>query len=267
MIQLPAVGVIIPTYGHFDYAQLAIESACKYTPSATIIVVDDQSPDWPGERIVSGFTDGRHPYYIQRYETNGGLSRSWNAGLRYCRRAGIEYAVCGNSDLVFSDGWWGELVAGLRPRHHSDGPRGRYNFVGPVTNAAGHSKAQQVTRYIPDYEVDDDQDAIDATARKLRTGYHDYVGRSLLNGFCFAGRTEDFWKAAITPTEVFRNDIPLAGNEDEFFERAKTHGMIGGICPRSFVFHYRSVSRGLKGRENLEMGAMRLPEGCTGCGK
>lgn len=244
------VGIIIPTYGHFDYAKLAVESAAD-TPGACVIVVDDCSRDWPGERIVRGWLPPGVPYLCQRYDHNGGLSRSWNAGLRLARMAGLEYAVCGNSDLVLSRGWWEPLHEALQSHH----------FAGPVTNAPGHVNAQQVKRYIPDYTVDDT--LIDETGARCRRIDRRWTIRTELNGFCFAGRVASFF--AVGDPEPFDPNIPMSGNETEFFKRSADLSMSCAIVPQSFVFHYRSVSRGLNGRRPEE-GASRLPAGCAGCG-
>lgn len=249
---MSTIGFIIPTRGHFEYAQLAIESAAR-TPGAYVVVVDDASDDWPGDRIISGMVPNGVPYIIQRYERQGGLSRSWNAGIRLARQAGCTFAVCGNSDLVFSRDWWPPIERALD----------NYHFAGPVTNAPGHSPDQHVEKYHPGYVVDDDPTDIDHIGATLPA--NDPIGRSLLNGFCFAGRVECFEKCGISRANAFDPDIPLAGNEDDFFERVKSHGLRPCIVPTSFVFHYRSVSRGLKGR-TIEKGAARL-QTCGGCEK
>lgn len=244
-----SVGIIIPTYSHFAYAQLAIESAAR-TPGATIIVVDDGSPDWPSERIIRGWLPESVPFVIQRYDGNkGSLTRSWNTGLRIARNLGLEYAVCGNADLVFARGWWGPIEHTLAS----------FDFVGPITNAPGHCGTQDITRHLSGYFLSDDPDDIDQTQQRLTYSTAAPIARGMLNGFCFAGRVESFHRAG-----MFDPSIPMDGNEDDFFIRAGSLGMTGGICLRSFVFHYRSVARGLKGR-GIESGAVRLA-GCTGCG-
>lgn len=248
------VALIIPTYRHFAYAQLAVESAAR-TPGVVVMVIDDGSPDWPGERIVRGWLPPTVPFVIQRYDGHAGsLSRSWNRGLHLARDMGTPYVVCANADVVFAEGWWEPV----RELLYS------FDFVGPLTNAPGHCNGQNVTRYLPGYEVDDDPDMINEIQSRLERAAHPHLSRGQFNGFCIAGRTASFLRVGGTPGEVFDPRRPLAGNEDDFFCRAKTLGLRGAICPTSFVFHYRSVSRGLKGKR-LDRGHTRLA-GCTGCG-
>jgi len=240
------VGIILPSYGHFQYLHLAAESAAK-TPGVVVIVVDDASKDWPGDRTVRGYLPNDVPFVIQRYDGNAGLSRSWNAGLRICRNMGLPYAVCGNSDLVFSMGWWEHLEAALQS----------HDFAGPVTNSPGHVRQQNVTRYIPGYVASDDPDDIEDTAKALRGAGHTVGVRSNLNGFCIAGKTDSFHRAG-----NFNPSIPLAGNEDDLFKRSAALGMTCAVVPQSFVFHYRSVTRG----DKFAGGQPVRLAGCTGCG-
>jgi GT2 family glycosyltransferase len=241
-----SVAIIIPTYSHFAYAQLAIESAAR-TPGATLLVIDDGSPDWPSERIIRGWIPAHVPFIIQRYDKNAGsLTRSWNTGIRHARNLGCEYVVCGNADLVFPVGWWEPMEELFE----------HFYFVGPLTNAPGHSREQRIERVLPDYVLSDDPDDIDQAQREITGGGS---ATSRLNGFCFAGRVSAFDRLG-----GFNPARPMAGNEDDLFQRAAANGMTLGIAP-SFVFHYRSVSRGLK-VNRLEGGAMRLA-GCGGCGK
>ena len=241
------LGIIIPSFNHFEYVHLACESAAK-TPGALVIVIDDASPQWPGDRVVRGYLPSTVPFVIRRYDRNAGLSRSWNAGLRVCRDMGLPYAVCGNSDLVFPDGWFEPIEEALATHH----------FAGPVTNAPGHARHQAVGRYLSGYELSDDPSDIDDVAKHLRAAGHPIQTRTHLNGFCFAGRTESFCRL------WFNESIPLAGNEDDFFNRAGNEGMNAAVVPTSFVFHYRSVSRGEK-FTGIGGGSVRL-KGCTGCG-
>lgn len=248
-----SVGIIIPTYGQWDYVKLAVESASR-TPGAVIIIVDDGSPTWPGERVVSGWVGDGVPFVIQRYFGNRrNLSRSWNTGIEIARGMGCRYIVCGNSDLVFPARWWGPMRAAL-----DDGA----DFVGPVTNAPGHVRRQDVTRYLPTYDLSDDPDDIDQTQRELLDTEGPAIDAARLNGFCFAGSMRGFDQIGKRP---FDERVPMLGNEDDFFQRASQyHDAKVKIAPRSFVFHYRSVSLGLD-LSRPSQGAARIP-GCAGCG-
>src|SRR5687768_14410941 len=91
--------VIIPTKGHFDYAKKCIESLNAHTYGMHCAIIDDNSPEfyeveWPQ---FTGFKE--------HFATDGGLTRSWNRGLQIARDHGYKYAVCTNSDVLFTPGW------------------------------------------------------------------------------------------------------------------------------------------------------------------
>lgn len=240
------LGVIIPTCGHWPYAIRTIQTLLASTPDAIAIVIDDASADWSPDypaRLQSLGAPGR--VIVQRYQKAAGLTRSWNAGLRICRQMGIEYAVPANSDLAFAPGWWAPIESAIS---------GGSTYCGPITNAPGHSGGQQVASWLPGYSVDDTDSAISATGDQLKQYAGTVHTTDRLNGFCFAGQTESFWQHAKTPNDVFDPAFPLAGNEDEFFGRAKSAGARLSIVPASFVFHYRGVTRN---GEKLSTGKVR----------
>src|SRR4051812_10391494 len=51
--QGPRVWFVVPTYGQFDYAAACVKTAIQNTPRSHVVLVDDCSPDWPGESWVN----------------------------------------------------------------------------------------------------------------------------------------------------------------------------------------------------------------------
>jgi GT2 family glycosyltransferase len=122
---------------------------------------------------------------------------------------------------------------------------GAADFAGPVTNAPGHCPHQNVVNWLPDYELSDAERSLTATAARLSMAFAGVVEPAAkLNGFCIAARTSAFWQYAFDRKSAFDPAIRLAGNEDAFFRRAQGRGARLAVLPSSFVFHYRSVTRG-----------------------
>lgn len=236
--------VIIPTYGQWEYAKEAIETAAANTPGGLVVVIDDASPVFPGLDIVRAWAG---PSGIcQRYEVNGGLSRSWNRGIQIAIAMGCDVVVCGNSDCHYPPGWFDAIAEAL----------GHHPFVGPITNAPGHCPAQDVEAYLLGYRLSEEPEAIAETQRQAFSMRRHPIPARRLNGFTFAGWVDQFLGCAFQGQQVFRVDKPLDGNEDDFFTRATSRGRWPAVALGSFVFHYRSVSRGLKGR-GIEKGWRR----------
>lgn len=248
------VGIVIPTFNQFDYALRAIESALVKTTSVEplVIVVDDASPEWNSvycESVylptVENFSKATNAIHMFRFDRNGGLTRSWNYGLEFARAAECDYCCVTNSDVVFSKGWLEPLLESLES----------FDLVGPLTNAPGSEVKQQVTNYIPDYSASDNQDSIDETARSCRLNAQQAI-KTTLNGFCLLAKMPTWTANAYAEHQYFRpinnfnsrgqrNPTPLMTlNEYELQSRWHKAGLRSGCCLRSFVFHYRSVSRG-----------------------
>lgn len=250
--------VIIPTYGHFDYAELAIESLLLTTPEAAVLIVDDGSKDWTtkGAPMVSRLArrfSGRDIVSFDLGE-NRGVTRMWNIGLEEARNHEFKYACTTNSDVVFAHDWWPRLKNGIE--------KFGYDLVGPVSNTPGPTARgeQEVGRWLPGGY--DKPDGGYEAVRLVSLGLEHYrelepfdVGTKGLgvNGFCMAAKTESWWKAAYDKTHVFNpgHRYRMTLSEDELHKRWRAKGMKIGIVPSSFVFHWRSVTRGDKYKKGL----------------
>ena len=104
------IGFICPTYDalNFDsYTKLSLESFFTTTPNGVALVVDDGSSGW-SDNYVKSLKDcvNRYPgcdLHVIHFPKNGGLTRSWNAGLTKADELNLDYAIAGNNDVVFTD--------------------------------------------------------------------------------------------------------------------------------------------------------------------
>lgn len=235
------VAVIVPTYKHFGVAEGAVRSAFAHTPDCRVFVLDDHSPDWDpawAARLGAEFPHLRW----HRFGKNGGLTRSWNEGLRLARESGCAYTVAANSDVLFTPGWFEPLAWAL-----DNG----VDLAGPLTNAPGHQPKQQVKRHLPDYTAADDPAALAETARRLAEKNPRIFTPLRINGFCMAAKTLRWWEGAFSPAAVFNPKFKMTRNEDELQGRWARLKRVAAVVTASFVFHYRGVSRtgGTRGRE------------------
>jgi GT2 family glycosyltransferase len=202
-------------------------------------VIDDASTEW-GDIDWNCWPS---PKGIElHFSRHAGLTRSWNAGLVLAAERSADYAVCTNSDVLFSKGWFGPLASALRNGFH---------LVGPLTNAPGHASWQNVAPFYeplgsPFSDADEQLDEISNAIRKHLVGPIE----APINGFFMMARTATWFKGALTRDCVFDPHYPLVGNEVELQRRWSRAGFRIGFVPQSYVFHYRSVSRpeGLEGK-------------------
>lgn len=250
------IGFICPSYNNFDYALRTIQSFFKHTPGGYCIFLDDCSPYWTPEwqsKFASALPTprGDQGMYILRFATWGGLTRSWNYGLKIALEQQLDFCVAGNNDILFTEGWQDGLLASLA---HG------YRLVGPVSNAAGVSSdgKADVWRYLSEYHLTDDPAYLNAVAQELRSKFAGVVVDTKINGFFMMAKTADWWDGAYNYADghVFcpRNDFTSKGkpnatplmtlNEDELQGRWMAKGWKTAVVPSSFIFHYRAVSRG-----------------------
>jgi GT2 family glycosyltransferase len=249
--KLSSVLVVIPCRGHFDYARRAVislvnEAARHREPRVEYVIVDDASREWHS----LSWRDWPDPDCRKiRFEAQAGLTRSWNAGLRLAREISAKYAVCTNSDVLFSRAWFEPLAEALESG---------FDLVGPVTNAPGEATWQSVRPFCtqPRPRLDDNADHMDLVVKDIRARKVGTI-EAPINGFFLMAKTRTWWRGAFSRECVFNPDYPLEHNETELERRWLQAGRRIGFCPRSYIFHYRSVSRpaGLKGR--LGKGAFR----------
>lgn len=257
------IGVVIPTYGAHDYARAALESFFATTPlswGSAVIVVDDASPNYEVEHGLAFGDIEQRPWrqnaHFIRFDKNGGLTRSWNAGLKtFIDSGNFSHLVVTNSDVLFTPYWYEDLI------HATDVKN--FALVGPVTNAPGTEQHQCVTNFAPTFELTDDKEKLGEISALCRNEYHHEVREAPLNGFFLFARAR-MWDAGRYDYEhVFnpRNDFDSKGrpnptplmtlNEYELQRRWRAKDWQIGFCPGSFIFHYRAVSRGDKYKRGL----------------
>lgn len=242
-------GLIIPVYGQFEYVAKCLDTMVRYCSDYYCILIDDGSPDWD-DKWEAAFRRMVPPdcLYFERFAQNQGVTATWNYGLELARKFETEIAVIVNSDTLFSPGCLVRTAISLE----------KVDLMGPMSNAAGNLPDQQIENMIRSYKVSDDLDDLAELSARLREQYRGQIKECRVNGFWMAARTEIWWKNAFDAKHVFDPKNRITGNESEYQKRFK--GKIGAVRD-VFIFHYRSVSRGL---ENVNpeycKGAYRLAE-------
>ena len=239
---MPLVAGIIPTYGQFDYARIATESFLRSESDSVAIVIDDASPDW-NDRWLEGLDKTRIIQHI--FDENTGVTRSWNWGIKKAKEIRARFVVVGNSDLLFPENWFAPVQKAFRYG---------WEFLGPLTNAPGDKRRQNISRYVKDYELKDDPSSIKELVSRLPKYSKESVVGDGINGYCMIGRPESWMAYGLFNEKRY----PMTHQETSFFRHVRRNGGGSniGIALHSFVFHYSSVSKGLK-RGGLDQGNFR----------
>lgn len=248
------IGFVCPTYKHDDYTARAIASFFKYTPDGYCILVDDASPYWTARTqetyaALLPQPRGNQGMAIHHFPEWGGLTRSWNKGLEIARQQGMTYAIAGNNDILFNEGWYEGMCATLDAG---------YALTGPLSNAPGITGQgiQEIWRYVPEYQLTDDPAYHNQLSAQLKARYAGNVVEGNINGFFLMAKMATWQEGRYDDQHFFcpRNDFNSKGqpnptplmtlNEDELERRWHQRGWKFAVSVSSFIFHYRAVTRG-----------------------
>lgn len=252
------LGFICPVYNasvFASYTQKSLISFFETTPNGVAIVVNDGELGWSSEYEQSLF-DLKSAYpeaslHILKFSDNAGLTRSWNAGLAKAVELDLNYVVVGNNDIIFSENWYEGMLCAL-----ANG----YSLVGPISNAPGVTAKgrQNVELYVPNYKLTDDLIEINKVAEYVRHEYFGRTNQSRINGFFMMATLKSWIKGKFDEHHFFKpinnytskgylNSTPtMTLNEDELQSRWAKNKLKFGVVLSTFIFHYRSVSRGDK---------------------
>jgi len=253
------IGFVCPTYQAHElhaYTERAISSFFKTTPNGVVILTDDASPDWASyklklEELRSSLNIAEDRFHIVRFDKEGKLTRSWNAGLRLATYLKLDYAIAGNNDVIFTPQWHSGLLHALN---------NGYDLVGPLSNAPGVTAKglQEVRHYTNKYILSDRDEHLNAVAKDLYDKHLGKVVESPINGFFQMAKVISWVKGKYSAEDFYRplnkftskgkvNRTPLMTlNEDELQARWRKLNMKSAVVCSSYVFHYRAVSRGDK---------------------
>lgn len=250
----PKICLVMAQYNQLDYTEMAIESFFKNTTGADtgIILVDDCSPEYDNEWACELTT--KYNVTVIRNEKNLKLTASLNLGFNYIPASFQDnetFVGIVNNDILFSPYWHKPLIRALKSN--------KFHLVGPCSNAPGVTARgfQDVRLYTSEYELSDTEESIARIRNHI--GERDPV-ETKINGF-FMFSSYHLWRSGAyqddsaelklfeCPIPVMpsgrRNPTPwMTGQEDELQSRWKKKGRRMACCPDSFIFHYRSVSRG-----------------------
>jgi len=219
------VGVVVTTHGEYGvFARSSVYSLVEHLPSPYhIVLVVNRSTDPITLRLVRDVR--RRPDMQARVleDDAGGLTRTWNIGIRLCKRAGCTSVILMNHDLVVNPSI-SHLVSAC---HEARKPNLLY--FGPLMNRPGpedHNQAQ-----LGACAEDREPFVLEDAARADQ--------KAPLNGAIMAFPIRVLEATKFDLVNYFDPSFPYGGNEVEWFHRAQARGGAGVVVPRAYVQHYK----------------------------
>lgn len=224
------IALAILSWNHMEYTDLTFKSLfASITPSKKYdyhyFLFDDGSTD-DTLNLVS-------KYKSQKLNIIGSLFNEGtvkNANKAYYMTKDCDYFLILNNDLKFAKDWAPKLLDGMISMDA--------DLAGPVTNAPGPHKLQDIRNYVDNYKLSDKQNIINEVAQKI-TNLKPFT-TSLINGFALAIKQTYMQIHAYEKDKFFKaGPVPEFGIETEFQKRTKT---VPVIVPSSFLFHYKQIT-------------------------
>lgn len=227
---MPRVLVIIVTYNGEKWAERCFGSLLRSTVRADLMVVDNGSTD----RTLAVARELCPEATIIETGANLGFGKANNIGLRHALEHGYDYAYLLNQDAWVEPDTIETLIS-AQHRHN------QFGILSPMQMTAG---LETPDPYFGECckEWNCKGFAADAAAGTLGELYE--------AGFIMAAH----WlvaREALIRVGGFAPIFPHYGEDNNYLDRARYHGLKAGICPRALAVHDRA------GREESSAGKCR----------
>ena len=218
------VSIAMTCFNQLDYTKNGLKSLIQNTKNQGNIkykfyLLDDCSTD---NTYKEFYNKKNITYYCE--EKQMGVNNLWNVACELTKNS--DFLILVNNDVKFSKNWSENLI--------SEMIKNRAVASGPITNAPGHIKKQNVRIYLNHYDPsnnDDDINSISDQLENIKSFHH-----RTLNGFCMAFNIR--WLNTLDKPIVSSQD-PNFGGEDSLFKQYPCNPL---IVPSSFIFHYKQIT-------------------------
>ena len=218
------IGIVITTHGFNGiYARQCLECFMREIPPNYFIVlyINESSDPITLELQHTHSRHNVHIVYVENQEEGGGLTGTWNNGVKLCLQNECDVVIISNDDVVF-DGCINNIIWQCYLEKDA------LKYFGPISNKPGpkDSKINQC-QYGMYPQLCDSRIAV------CDDNY------CYLNGFFMVFSREVLLLNMFDETYFFDPSNPFNYNEVEWFERFKQKGGIGVIVPQTFIYHYK----------------------------
>jgi hypothetical protein len=197
-----------------------VESVIEHTPEPRLIQVYDNESTHPAAQSLRGrWADvpGLEFIRVDDQKSGGGLTGTWNRGVRDAIAHGCDRVVFLNHDTVV-DGTWAGFLKSVEDDNR---------VYGPTSNKPGSPAIHRV-QY--------------SEKGPLGNGFK---SAPIVNGFCFGvtlGNLSAKWFSEGSKPCMFDPEKPFGGNETEFQRRffRKLRGAHAVVVESTWVFHWKN---------------------------
>lgn len=213
------IGVIITTFGsNVVYAKQCVLCFLRHVKYPRYVLLYVNGSDDPRLLNIKSELPGEVEVVVSRTPAPGGLTWTWNDGIRKCLAQHCTTIVLSNDDVIFD-----HSISNIL--HASETANASNVYFGPVSNKPGndtnHSQLAKRPKNKPVYKC------------TYKNRDHN------LNGFFLVFPSMTLQHTMFDEDNFFNPKYPFGGNETEWFKRFQSRGGKGMVVPATFVYHYK----------------------------
>tara|TARA_Y100000389_G_scaffold136015_1_gene133527 strand:+ start:2034 stop:3485 length:1452 start_codon:yes stop_codon:yes gene_type:complete len=217
-------GIVITTYGNNGiYAKQCLDCFLRNVPNAFVVFFVNTSEDEKTLSIQNQYSKVKY-IYIEDQKKNGGLTATWNEGIKICIENKCQVIILSNDDVFFDK----SIKYIIKKAEDTD--KDDMKYFGPLTNNPGPSVENKATQYSTS-SLDEEPYECQYNDKKIN-----------LNGFFMVFPTHVLKKNMFDKKHYFDPSFPFGGNEVEWFKRFINKGGTPMVVPQTFVYHYKLKS-------------------------
>lgn len=212
--------VIIVTYNAMKWADRCLGSALASVTASDVFVVDNASIDGTADYIEEHFPG----VILRRMEHNIGFGQANNIGLRYALAKGYEYVYLLNQDAWIEPDTIGKLVA--VSSHNPD-----YGVLSPFQMSADGRHIDKAFTYNV------------CSWHSNRELFEDMYAGRLAEAYTVTNVMAAHWlmtRRCIEKVGGFSPTFFQYGEDDNYVDRVRFHGLQAGIVPGATAVHDRA---------------------------
>lgn len=228
------LGIVITTHGNNGILCVqCLECYLRYLPDAFIVLYVNESSDAKILNIKDNYPSVTY-VYVNDQKKNGGLTATWNEGIKLCIQNNCETIILSNDDIFFDE----SVKHIIEESSHCK--KNEMKYFGPLTNNPGATEANKKNQY--------------GTRSEDKPSYICQYNNKYfnINGFFMVFPKHVLENNRYDHNNFFDPSKPFEDNVVEWFNRFVQKKGIPIVVPKTFVYHYKLRSWRSDGQKKLQ---------------
>lgn len=213
-------GIVITTHGFNGiFVRQCIDCYLRYLENIFIVLYVNESSDPKILSIEKDYPSIKY-FYIEDQNESGGLTNTWNEGIRECIKNRCEIIILSNDDIYFDSSIKNILIEASKCSLNEN------KYYGPLSNNPGPAEANKINQF--------------SLIQKNKESYECKYKNSYfnLNGFFMVFPVHVLKRNKYYDT-YFNPEYPFNYGEVDWFNRFLYLNGKPIVVPKTFIYHYK----------------------------